>query len=147
METLVAAKLLVISGCLAIFSSSIMGALMAVPMQNPKLLASKTLNFKQIGAAHIDWIMLGLMSAATGVLVTLFELTLWEPVVWAMVFGAWANPLPYLWRGFGVNAFVFAGGLLQRVTTAMGIISAAAIIYAWSSIFYAIYTGPVEVFS
>ena len=147
METLVAAKLLVISGCAAIFFSSIMGALMAMPMQNPKLIASKTINFKQIGAAHIDWIMLGLMSASAGVLVTLFELTLWELVVWAMLFGAWANPLPYLWRGFGVNAFVFAGGILQRVTTAMGIISATAIIYAWGSIFYAIYTGPVAVFS
>lgn len=147
METLIAAKLLVISGCLAIFFSSIMGALMAIPMQNPKLIASKTINFKQIGAAHIDWIMLGLMSAATGVLVSLFELTLWEPVVWAMVFGAWANPLPYLWRGFGVNAFVFEGGIVQRTATSFGIISATAILFAWGSIFYAIYTGPIGVFS
>jgi hypothetical protein len=53
---------------------------------------------------------------------------LWVLVL--MVFGGWINPLAYVFRAFGVNAFQFSGGLLQRFAAALGGVSSAAIVVA-----------------
>lgn len=147
MEPIVATKLLFLSGCLAVFSSSWLGVVMFLPLQRPQKATGKGVNFKQIGAAHVDWILLGLMSAAAGGLTFLFELRLTPFIIWAMIFGAWANPLPYVWRAFGINAFVFSGGPVQRIAAMFGGASSIAILTAWGAIFYAIVTGSVGVFS
>jgi hypothetical protein len=51
-----------------------------------------------------------------------------------LVFGGWTNALPYLLRGFGVNAFVMAGGTLQRVAAGIAGLSVLAILAAWVAI-------------
>jgi hypothetical protein len=48
-----------------------------------------------------------------------------------LVFGGWVNPLPYLVRGFGIDAFVFAGPPVQRAAASVAAVSVAAIIAAW----------------
>ncbi len=142
MTSLDSAKFLALSGSISIFFSAWIGVLMLFP-RKPKADSEKTsgVNFKQIGAAHIDWILLGLMQGLAGLLILLFAVTPAPYVLWLMAFGAWFNPLPYVFRAFGVNAFVFAGGPLQRTAAAMGGLSSTAILLGWSLIFWAIATA------
>mgnify|MGYP006144296685 CR=1 FL=1 len=49
-----------------------------------------------------------------------------------LMFGGWTNALPYLLRGFGINAFVMGGNALQRVSAGMAGLSVLAIIIAWA---------------
>jgi hypothetical protein len=126
-----AAKVLVFSGAAAIFFSSLLGLAMLIPLQPWAQKLGRGVNFKQIGAAHLDWIMLGLMQGLAGGMIVLFGVSLAPLAIWAMVFGAWANPLPYVFRAFGVNAFVFGGGLLQRAASVLGLTSSLCILYAW----------------
>jgi hypothetical protein len=141
MTSLEGAKFLALSGSISIFFSAWIGVLMLFP-RKPKADpdAPPAVNFKQIGAAHIDWILLGLMQGLAGLLIQLFGVTPQPYVLWIMAFGAWFNPLPYVFRAFGVNAFVFAGGPLQRTAAAMGGLSSTAILLSWSMIFWAIAT-------
>ncbi|MDO9453901.1 MAG: hypothetical protein Q7J29_13700 [Stagnimonas sp.] len=139
MSNLESAKFLALSGSISIFFSAWIGVLMLFP-RKPKADSNdpQRVNFKQIGAAHIDWIMLGLMQGLAGLLIQLFGVTPEPYVLWIMAFGAWLNPLPYVFRAFGVNAFVFAGGPLQRTAAAMGGLSSTAILFSWSMIFWSI---------
>lgn len=57
-------QLLIFSGAAAILWSSLLGALMLIPLQAHEPKQSKGMNFKQIGAAHLDCIMLGLIHGA-----------------------------------------------------------------------------------
>lgn len=134
MTSLLMAKLLVFSGALAVAFSSVLGLAMLVPLQSWGRRLGKGMNFKQIGAAHLDWIMLGLMQGLAGGLIALFGLDAAPAAVWAMIFGAWANPLPYVFRAFGVNAFAFGGGPVQRAAAALGLMSSLTILFAWSVI-------------
>ena len=134
MTSILAAKLLVFSGASAIAFSSLLGLAMLIPLQSWGHRFGKGMNFKQVGAAHLDWIMLGLMQGLAGGLIALFSLDVTTAAVWAMIFGAWANPLPYVFRAFGVNAFAFAGGPVQRAAAGLGLTSSLAILYAWSVI-------------
>jgi hypothetical protein len=134
MATLEAIRLLIFSGGLAIFASSLLGAVMLIPMQSWGQNLIKGVNYKQIGAAHIDWIMLGLMQGLAAAAISIFGVSPTPAAVWALVIGGWANPLPYVFRAFGVNAFAFEGGVVQRTASALGATSSAAIIYGWFSI-------------
>ncbi|MBL0923998.1 MAG: hypothetical protein IBJ12_05970 [Sphingomonadaceae bacterium] len=131
MTTLEATQVLVFSGALAILVSSLLGFAMLIPLQPWGRKLTKDMNFKQIGSAHLDWIMLGLMQALAGGLIFLFDLSPAIWVVWAMVAGGWLNPLPYVFRAFGVNAFVFDGGLVQRAASALGGLSSTLIVVSW----------------
>jgi hypothetical protein len=130
-SSIIAAKILAFSGAAAIVFSSLLGLLMLIPLQPWAQKLGRGINHKQIGAAHLDWIMLGLMQGMAGGVIALFAVSAAPFAVWAMVFGAWANPLPYVFRAFGVNAFAFDGGLLQRAAAALGLTSSLAILYAW----------------
>lgn len=131
MDILFAAQILIFSGGCAILLSSSIGFMMLIPMQPWGRKWVKGINFRQIGAAHLDWIMLGLMQGLAGGLVLLFQLS---PPCWsvtAMIAGAWINPLSYVFRAFGVDAFSFAGDRLQRIAAVVGGVSATAIAVSW----------------
>jgi hypothetical protein len=134
MTTLEATQVLIFSGGLAILMSSLLGALMLIPMQPWGQSLIKGINYKQIGAAHIDWIMLGLMQGLAGGIISVFNISPTAMAVWALVIGGWANPLSYVFRAFGINAFAFDGGIVQRTASTLGALSSAAIIYGWFSI-------------
>ena len=137
MEPLEAARLLVFSAGAAILFSSLMGFAMLAPLQPWGAKLMKGLSYKQIGAAHLDWIMLGLMQGLGAGVIAAFSLNLSIWPVAALIAGGWLNPLPYLFRGFGLNAFVFGGGAMQRAAATLGLLSSLAIVFAWSVILFA----------
>jgi surface polysaccharide O-acyltransferase-like enzyme len=92
-----------------------------------------TTRLKQLGKAHIDWILLGLMSVAAGTLAWLHNLH--PAFIVLMLFGAWTNPLPYVFRGYEIDAFHFAGGISQRSSSAFAAVSVAVVLIGWSGIF------------
>ncbi len=141
MTSLEGAKFLALSGSVSIFFSAWIGVIMLFPRRSSSDSSEPpNINFKQIGAAHIDWIMLGLMQGLAGLLILLFAIAPVPYVLWLMAFGAWLNPLPYVFRAFGINAFVFAGGPLQRSAATLGGLSSTAILVSWSLIFWSIAT-------
>lgn len=132
MDMMEAARLLVFSGSAAMFFSTLLGVAMLIPMQPWGRHLAKGFNYRQIGAAHLDWIMLGLMQALAAGLIVLFALKPAAWVVWAMIAGGWLNPLPYIFRAFGVDAFALAGGPLQRAAALLGGVSATLIVVSWA---------------
>ena len=119
------------------FFSTLLGVAMLIPMQPWGRHLAKGLNYRQIGAAHLDWIMLGLMQALAAGLIVLFALNPATWVVWAMILGGWLNPLPYVFRAFGVDAFAMAGGPLQRFAAGLGAVSAPLIVVSWDVLLHA----------
>lgn len=105
---------------------------MLIPLQPWGREAFKGVNFKHLLSAHLDWVMLGLMQGLAAGLVVAFALAPAHFVVWALVVGSWLNPLPYLFRAFGINAFSFSGPLAQRMAAGLGAVSSALIIIAWT---------------
>ena len=131
MQTLDATRLLVFSGAAAMLFSSLLGFAMLVPMQPWGAQLLKGVNLKQVGAAHLDWIMLGLMQGLAAGVVAAFALSPPDTAVWAMIAGGWMNPIPYIFRAFGVNAFAFGGGPLQWFAASLGAVSVTFVLYAW----------------
>lgn len=134
MNMMEATRILLFSGGSSIFFSTALGFLMLAPMQPWGRSLLKRVNFKQFGAAHLDWLMLGLMQGLAAGLVAAFAVDPPAPAVWAMVVGGWLNPLAYVFRAFGVNAFAFDGDATQRLAATLGLGSSVAIAYAWMSI-------------
>lgn len=135
MPAVLSAKWLITSGCLAIFISSLVGLSLLVPSIR---VPAHSERLKQLGKAHIDWIMLGLMSVASGTLIWLHDLNVDPLFIILILFGAWTNPLPYVFRAFGIDAFQFAGGLIQRSASAFAAISVAALLAGWFGLFFQI---------
>jgi hypothetical protein len=131
MSAIISAKWLVTSGCLAIFLSSLFGILLLTPSVRT---AENTMRLKQLGKAHVDWILLGLMSVAAGTLGWLYELNLHPAFIALIIFGAWTNPFPYVFRAYGIDAFQFSGSLSQRSSAAFAALSVAAVLIGWSGI-------------
>jgi hypothetical protein len=127
-----ATRLLIFSGGLSILFASLLGTVMLIPLQPWGKGAFKGVNFKQLLAAHLDWVMLGLMQGLAGGLIAVFALAPSPWTVWLMVLGGWLNPLPYLFRAFGINAFALTGSLTQRLAASLGGLSATMIIVAWT---------------
>lgn len=119
------------------FFATLVGVAMLVPMQPWGRHLAKGLNFRQIGAAHLDWIMLGLMQGLAAGLILAFALTPASWVIWAMMLGGWLNPLAYVFRAFGIDAFAMAGGPLQRLAAGLGGFSSALIVVSWAALLLA----------
>lgn len=126
------ARLLIFSGSASMFFATLVGVAMLVPMQPWGRKYAKGLNFRQIGMAHLDWIMLGLMQGLAAGLIVAFALAPATWVIWAMILGGWLNPLAYVFRAFGVDAFSLAGGPLQRLAAGLGGFSSALIVVSWA---------------
>jgi hypothetical protein len=52
------------------------------------------------------------------------------------VIGGWLNPLTYVFRGYGVNAFVLAGAPGQRSASLLGLASSLALATGWGLLAY-----------
>lgn len=86
-------------------------------------LAKRRSGMRDLVAAHVDWVILGLVQVAVAYASNscgAHDVTL--PAALLAVAG-WLNPVPYLARGAGVNAFEFGGSRLQRVLAAVGAMS------------------------
>ncbi|MBL4617109.1 MAG: hypothetical protein JKY46_05395 [Robiginitomaculum sp.] len=139
MTSIESAKLLLFSGGAAILFSSLLGVLMLIPLQAHQPKKKSGVNFKHIGAAHLDWIILGLMQGLAGALIWAFSLDIALWILLLMIFGAWINPLAYVFLAFGINAFQFSGGIMQRLAATLAGLSSLAIIVAWAVILFFAY--------
>jgi hypothetical protein len=123
--------LLAYNAALQILVSCLFGVLMLVPMQPWGRALRARVNAKALLATHLDWLMLAFMQLGASYIFWRWPVTARRSVAWMLAFGGWVNPLPYLLRGFGLDAFVFAGPLVQRLAAFVAGVSVAAIIAAW----------------
>ncbi|HLK37939.1 MAG TPA: hypothetical protein VKU41_14360 [Polyangiaceae bacterium] len=128
--------LLAFNAALQIFVSSVLGVFMLLPMQPWGRALRARVNAKALLATHLDWLMLAFMQLGAAFIFSRWPVTAGGSVAWMLVFGGWVNPLPYLVRGFGIDAFVFAGPPVQRLAAAVAGASVAAIVAAWALILY-----------
>jgi hypothetical protein len=129
--------LLAFNGGLQILVSSLFGAGMLVPMQPWGRALRGRINAKALLATHLDWLMLAFMQFGAAFIFSRWPVTADSRTAWMLVFGGWVNPLPYLVRGLGIDAFVFAGPPTQRIAAAIALVSVVAIIAAWVMILHA----------
>jgi len=123
--------LLAFNAALQILVSSVFGVLMLVPMQPWGKALRARVNARALLATHLDWLMLAFMQFGASFIFSRWPATASPATAWMLVFGGWVNPLPYLIRGFGIDAFVFAGPPVQRIAASIAALSVAAIITAW----------------
>jgi hypothetical protein len=128
--------LLAYNAGLQILVSSLLGSLMLIPMQPWGKRLRPHIDFKALLSTHLDWLMLAFMQFGAAFVFVHWPETKSHTVALLLVFGGWMNPVSYLLRGFGVNAFAFAGPPLQRISAAIVGISAACIITAWATILW-----------
>lgn len=123
--------LLVWNAAAQIAFSCLLGWVMLVPLQP----WGKALRRPAVGpalrAAHLDWLMLSFMQFGAAFLLSRNPLPAADWIAPLLMFGGWANPIPYLLRAFGINAFVFGGGPAQRISAAISGLSSVAITTCW----------------
>lgn len=124
------------NAALQVLVSSLLGTLMLIPLQPwGKKLAAR-LNMKSLLATHMDWYMLAFMQWGAASMMDRWDVARDPVLALLLMFGGWTNALPYLLRGFGVNAFVMGGNALQRVSAGIAGLSVLAILVAWTSIIW-----------
>lgn len=128
-----AAQWLVFSGALAIFWASLLGLFMMIPHLQMSTLskATRSINFRLLLSAHLDWIMLAFMQGLAAGLLVLFDLSAPVWLVAGIIFGGWMNAVPYFLRAFGINAFVYGGETIQKTAFILGGISVFILTIAW----------------
>lgn len=113
--------------------SSLLGWLMLVPRQ-PWGGRFRRLGARDFTAAHLDWLMLAFMQLGASYALARRAVPHAQWIGVALVIGGWINPVPYVLRGFGVDAFVFAGDWKQRASAGLSGLSSALIAAAWITI-------------
>lgn len=113
--------------------SSLLGFAMLLPRQ-PWFRYQWSIRQKELLAAHLDWIMLGLVQGVAAVALGMIQYpgVAWQrAVVGLLLFGGWINPVPYLLRGMGIDAFVLAGSRVQRLSALLSGTSSMALLVAF----------------
>lgn len=123
--------LLCFNASLQILVSCLLGVAMLIPLQPWARGLARGFDYKSVGHAHLDWLMLAFMQFGAA-----FVMKQWPPVgdlttAVLLMFGGWMNATPYLFRAFGVNAFVLAGDLRQILATSLAGVSSMAVLVAW----------------
>jgi hypothetical protein len=140
-----APRLLALNAAAQIIFASLLGFAMLVPLQPWGQSFGKLLRSRLMTAAHLDWLMLAFMQAAAA-----FVLDRWpvgagpaRVVAVLLVAGGWMNPVPYVLKAAGVDAFVLAGPPRQKVAAAIAGLSSLAILAAWVALLAAeVARGP-----
>ena len=112
-----------------IFFAVLLGWAMLLPTRPGS--SGQTIDHRQLWAAHLDWIMLGLSQTAAALIITEANLTHSALAAVLLIAGGWLNPLPYLFRAFGIDAFRYAGSMVQRASAALGGVSSVALTIGW----------------
>lgn len=114
--------------------SSLLGSFMLIPLQPWGKEIAGRVNMKALLATHLDWYMLAFMQWGAAFIMTQWPSTQAPWVAALLIFGGWTNALPYLLRGFGINAFVMGGNAVQRISAGIAGLSVLAILCAWTTI-------------
>lgn len=133
-----AARLLVTSGFLQVAVSALLGLWMLARMQPWMRAGRPRAGLKDIGAAHVDLILLGLLEIAAAWALEAFAIDEAGWIAGVLVIGGWLNPVPYVARGFGVNAFVLSGGVVQRGFALLGLASSLCLLVGVAALLVAI---------
>lgn len=118
--------------------SSLLGSFMLIPMQPwgkkalSRFVGIERVHMKALLSAHLDWYMLAFMQWGAAFIMQRWPSTQSMWVAGLLVFGGWTNALPYLLRGFGIDAFVMGGDGTQRFWAGVSGASALSILVAWS---------------
>jgi hypothetical protein len=123
--------LLAFNASLQIVFSSSLGFVMLVPMQPWGRRLRLPVERKALLAAHLDWLMLAFMQMGAAFVLDRWSLGAHRAIAWLLVLGGWVNPVPYLLRGAGIDAFVLAGSTKQRLAATLSGVSALSILVAW----------------
>lgn len=128
-----APRLLALNAALQIVFASTLGFAMLVPLQPWGQRYGKLLRSRLITAAHLDWFMLAFMQATAAFLLDRWPVapSVARPVAALLVAGGWLNPVPYVLKAAGIDAFVWAGPPRQKVAASVAGLSALAILVAW----------------
>lgn len=121
--------------------SSLLGAAMLIPMQPWATGLKAKVNMRALLSTHLDWLMLAFMQWGAVLTMMHWPATRSLAIAILLVAGGWANALPYLFRGFGINAFALTGSRVQRAAATLGALSSAAIIVAWTLVCWRIIEG------
>lgn len=123
--------LLALNAALQIIVSSSLGFAMLLPMQPWGRRIRLPADRKSLLAAHLDWLMLAFMQLGAAFILGRWSLPSRAIIAWLLIFGGWMNPVPYLLRGMGIDAFVFGGGPKQKIAATVSGTSALAILVGW----------------
>jgi hypothetical protein len=124
---------LTVNAAAQVFVSSLLGWLMLLPLQ-PWGGALKRLDLKALRSTHLDWLMLAFMQWGAAFVMSRFPAAASVLAAGLLVFGGWANALPYLFRGFGIDAFVLAGPPKRFAPASLAGLSSLAITVAWAKV-------------
>lgn len=91
----------------------------------------QAVDHRQLRAAYLDWIMLGLSQTAAALIIAEAQLRQVAAPAILLIAGGWLNPLPYVLRAFGIDAFRFAGSPKQRASAALDGLSSVALTIGW----------------
>lgn len=132
-------RLLACSGALELAASCVLGVGMLALMQPwATALARRGPKLRDLGGMHLDLLMLAFVQIAAALLVRSFELSLSLPAAVVLMTGCWLNPVPYLVRGFGINAFALGGSRAQRFWALLGLASVVALLVGWGALAFAL---------
>jgi hypothetical protein len=114
--------------------SSLLGTFMLIPLQPWGRKLVGRIDMRSLLATHLDWLMLAFMQWGAAFIMSRWPHTRAPWIAALLIFGGWTNALPYLLRGFGINAFAMAGNAVQRISTGIAGLSVLAILVAWTTI-------------
>lgn len=123
---------LLISGAAEMLVSSLLGYAMLIPMQ-PWAQSLRELwpPPRVLMSVHLDLVMLALMQFAAAAGIHALPGAHDRLAAGLLVASGWLNVTPYIWRAVGVNAFVVAGGGLQRAAALVSLASTLALTTSW----------------
>lgn len=125
---------LMLNASIQIFVSTIFGFIMLIPMQPwAKYLPFSFPSRHSLLAVHLDWYMLAFMELGCGLIFYIHPKLISKDISRLLMFGGWINPLAYLLRDYGINAFVldFTGSYVRILSAIIAGISACSILYGW----------------
>lgn len=134
-------QLLLFNAGAQIAFSSAFGLVMLAPMQPWGMKWRRKFPRKAALAAHLDWYMLAFMQGIAAAGIAAFGVPSSNTAAWLLIAGGWLNPTPYLFRGFGINAFALAGPPRQWLAASLGAASVACILIAWALLLPAWWQG------
>jgi hypothetical protein len=128
---------LVHSATLQFTFSIALGWLMLVPRQ-PWGRSLKWLHSKDFTAAHVDWFILSFMQFAAVGIMSLMQSKVSTPwtICVLLALGGWLNPVPYVFRAIGINAFTLGGDRRQMAAAALAGLSSLAITVGWGLLLF-----------
>jgi hypothetical protein len=126
------ASVLMLNASIQILVSTILGFIMLIPMQPwGQDMGSYFPSMHAMLAVHLDWYMLAFMEFSCAVLFIFHPSIASSNISRALMFGGWVNPMAYLLRDIGIDAFVIGGDIRQMTAALISGLSATCILVSW----------------